>query len=333
MVNARLDLHISTQAHLKVLEDIGMTNSQFDELLEANGDSPSRSPLFNMVDLDGDGLMSYEEFMIAKTLLSIPTKKICQALSKFDKDGNRELYLAKFDHFMRILRQNTNAGSREVDRLHDYKSSGVYRALFKSSNKLSFQKFLHFVKSLQKESLEIQFRAWDTDRSGNLSSSEFALFLVSKVNVNQTLYNKLLKVAHSEAIYNLDEDISLSDFMDFHCLLDHIDEFEKIVCETGHENELNEEELMKCALDVAAIANKWKWCGYSMDCVPRITPPIARALMGLFDADGNGRLSSGEFIMLLRTQSEALDPSGFSLVPLIMGIKGTITNLLEKLGL
>ncbi len=47
----------------------------------------------------------------------------------------------------------------------------------------------------------------------------------------------------------------------------------------------------------------------------------------------NIRLSSGEFIMLLRTQSEALDPSGFSLVPLIMGIKGTITNLLEKLGL
>ncbi len=31
--------------------------------------------------------MSYEEFMIAKTLLSIPTKNFCQALSKFDEDG------------------------------------------------------------------------------------------------------------------------------------------------------------------------------------------------------------------------------------------------------
>ncbi len=31
--------------------------------------------------------MSYEEFMIAKTLSSIPTEQIYEALSQFDKDG------------------------------------------------------------------------------------------------------------------------------------------------------------------------------------------------------------------------------------------------------
>ncbi len=44
------------------------------------------------------------------------------------------------------------------------------------------------------------------------------------------------------------------------------------------------------------------------------------------------RLSSNEFIMLLRTQSEALDPSGFSFVPLLRGMKETITGLLGKRG-
>ncbi len=41
--------------------------------------------------------------------------------------GRGELNLAEFEKFMRVLRRNTNAGNREVDRLHDYKSSGTYR--------------------------------------------------------------------------------------------------------------------------------------------------------------------------------------------------------------
>ncbi len=55
---------------------------------------------------------------------------------------------------------------------------------------------------------------------------EYICFVASPCVVEEELNQPVLQVAHSEAIYNLDGVISLSDFMDFHYLLDHIDELE-----------------------------------------------------------------------------------------------------------
>ena len=47
-----------------------------------------------MVDIDGDGLISYEEYMLFRTLLSLPRRKVYEALANRPAPPHNALTLA-----------------------------------------------------------------------------------------------------------------------------------------------------------------------------------------------------------------------------------------------
>jgi hypothetical protein len=68
------------------------TSLEFEELLERGGaPGPKKSEFMRLVDLNGDGLISYEEFMLFSTLAAIPASKIRIAFQMFDADGSGEI--------------------------------------------------------------------------------------------------------------------------------------------------------------------------------------------------------------------------------------------------
>ncbi|CAN0422460.1 unnamed protein product, partial [Laminaria digitata] len=78
MIDARkrpCRFNITVEAHLQVLEDLGVTQVHLDELTLAKG-GITRDRFLAMVDIDGDGLISYEEYMLFRTLLSLPRRKV-----------------------------------------------------------------------------------------------------------------------------------------------------------------------------------------------------------------------------------------------------------------
>jgi hypothetical protein len=53
------------------------TSLEFEELLERSGaPGTKKSEFMRLVDLNGDGLISYEEFMLFSTLAAIPASKV-----------------------------------------------------------------------------------------------------------------------------------------------------------------------------------------------------------------------------------------------------------------
>ena len=58
------------------------------------------------IDQDGDGLISFSEFIFFSTLLAIPPKYFKVAFNLFDEDGNGSVSANEFKEVMRLLRES-----------------------------------------------------------------------------------------------------------------------------------------------------------------------------------------------------------------------------------
>ena len=78
--------------------------------------STSRSPLarpafFSRFDVEGDGLISFAEFIFFTTLLAIPPDEISAAFRMFDTDSSGALDRDEFRAMMRVLRAQSRHGA------------------------------------------------------------------------------------------------------------------------------------------------------------------------------------------------------------------------------
>ncbi len=81
----------------------------------------SRSPLatpdfFRKFDVEGDGQISFAEFIFFVTLLAIPRGEICAAFKMFDADGSGSLDRAEFRAMFRVLRAQSRQGAAAAGR-------------------------------------------------------------------------------------------------------------------------------------------------------------------------------------------------------------------------
>ena len=67
----RVEQHVDFETHVKTLRTLEITNAEFDQFLELYGCLPPHAKtFFDMVDADGDGLISYAEYSFFCTLLA-----------------------------------------------------------------------------------------------------------------------------------------------------------------------------------------------------------------------------------------------------------------------
>eukprot|EP00752_Nemacystus_decipiens_P009247 g8260.t1 len=228
MLDARERFNITAEAHLQVLSELGVTQIQLDALAEAKG-GISRDSFVAMVDIDGDGLISYEEYMLFRTLLSLPQRKLSIAFRMFDRDDSGAVDSHELESFMEVLRGETNVGRTEGSNRRDGYADVANKLFFagNASGKLTLEQFSMFVRLLQREALVMQFNQCDERGEGLLTATDFAKFLVTKVNADRKMYKEYLRRAESEAIADLKEvDISLEEFLAFQEVLQHLPEME-----------------------------------------------------------------------------------------------------------
>ena len=77
----------------------------------ATSSAHSRPAFFTRFDVEGDGLISFAEFIFFTTLLAIPPGEISAAFRMFDADSSGSLDRDEFRAMMRVLRSQSRHGA------------------------------------------------------------------------------------------------------------------------------------------------------------------------------------------------------------------------------
>ncbi|TYZ58223.1 hypothetical protein PybrP1_007618 [[Pythium] brassicae (nom. inval.)] len=294
---------IDFETHVKALRNLQITNSEFEQFVEIHGGPAREKSFFDLVDADGDGLISYAEYMFFNTLLAIPERQFELAFKMFDSDGNGRLDHREFKHIIDLMRLRTPAGRQ--DRSLKEEDAPVFKHLFGelATETLSYDDFLAFRRALQQEILRIQISSsasficscyttdYDLDGNNELSPREFGMFLVSHVNQNQI--GKW--VERVEELHDMKGTISEQDFINFSVLLEHLDELKVAITISMEDHGLNKEQFQR-ATKAALRGRKSEQL---------VTPLQIDILFALFDLDGDGHLSPKEFIHVMEKRKDA----------------------------
>ncbi|ETW09997.1 hypothetical protein, variant 1 [Aphanomyces invadans] len=265
------DYTMDLQTHLLVLRELNVTCREFETFVETHGGPKAhREAFFDLVDTDGDGLISYPEYMFFMTLLSIPERQFELAFKMFDDDGNGVIDHREFKEIMDLMRLRTPAG-RQDRRLKD-NSTPAFKNLFGEWERdpLTFEKFRAFRNNLKREVMHLHFDHYDVDGSKELSVREFGMFLVSHVKQNE-LDRWVEKV---DKLHGVEMSITEQEFMDFYNFLENLDAMKVAMELVMEKNGLDKEQFFRAT---RAACNGGR---------PLVSRQIVDIIFALFDESG-----------------------------------------------
>jgi Ca2+-binding EF-hand superfamily protein len=172
------------------------------EKKRANKGTPSKlaKRVFSMVDSDGDGLISFQEYIFFNALLQIPRQSIETAFRMFDSDGSGSVDRSEFMHMMNVIESHNPLGgsaqttavstSAAVQRRKDEEKktpeadTSKFECFFGAdgANKLELDAFRAFIVALHEGVLEVEFHRMDSGGKGLLTAEELSLSITSHCN-------------------------------------------------------------------------------------------------------------------------------------------------------
>ncbi|KAG0533838.1 hypothetical protein BDA96_04G227400 [Sorghum bicolor] len=267
------------------------------------------SLFFMLFDTNGDGVISFSEYIFFVTLLSIPESSFNVAFKMFDLDHNGEIDKDEFRKVMTLMRSYNRQGAAHRDGLRfgrkvcqPVEDGGLVEYFFgKDGNEhLHYDKFSSFLKQLHDEIVRLEFSHYDVKSSNTIPVKDFALSMVASADMNYI--DKLL-----DRVDDLDDNLDLKDlritFEEFKAFADlrrRLEPFAMAIFSYGKVNGLlTKQDLKRAASHV---------CGVDL------TDKVVDIIFHVFDANSDGNLSSEEFLRSLqRREGDIRQPatSGF----------------------
>ena len=172
------------------------------EKKRTNKGTPSKlaKRVFTMVDSDGDGLISFQEYIFFNALLQIPRQSIETAFRMFDSDGSGSVDRSEFMQMMGVIESHNPLGgsaqtkavsnSAATQRRKDEEKKGAEAVSSKfecffgtdGTKKLELETFRAFILALHEGVLEVEFHRMDSGGKGLLTAEELSLSITSHCN-------------------------------------------------------------------------------------------------------------------------------------------------------
>ncbi|KAK9947458.1 hypothetical protein M0R45_003082 [Rubus argutus] len=215
------------------------------------------SKFFLLFDTDGDGLISFAEYMFFVTLLSIPESSFTVAFKMFDLDNSGDIDREEFNRVMALMR-NQNNKNKEGQRIKvGVEDGGLLEYFFGKDGKkgLKHERFVQFLRDLHEEVyLALGFAHYDYKSQGTISAKDFALSLVASADLNDV--NKLLIVLTKSAMSHINNiQITYKEFKDFAELRKNLRSFSLAIFSYGEVNGvLTKSDLQRAASKVCGIS-------------------------------------------------------------------------------
>lgn len=264
------------------------------------------SKFFMLFDTNGDGLISFSEYMFFLTLLSIPEINFRTAVRMFDLDGNGTIDREEFTKVMEVMRSRIRRrplrrdGLRTVSKVENVvQNEGLVEFLFREDGKklLKHEDFELFLKELHEEIIRLEFAHYDYWDHGSISAKDFGLSLVAAANLSHiNYYLDCVNALGNEASFK-DCRVSFEEFHNFAELRKQLRPLALAISSYGETYGL----LTKSDFQRAA----------SQVCKVPITNNVIDIVYFIFDINQDGNLSTEEFLGVLERRehgmSEGLD--------------------------
>mmetsp|Transcript_20703 Transcript_20703/g.45212 ORF Transcript_20703/g.45212 Transcript_20703/m.45212 type:complete len:530 (-) Transcript_20703:93-1682(-) len=155
------------EVHLKFLEEIGVTNA----------DLYRNDPFVELVDADGDGIITFEEYVLFVSLLGIPREDLRLVFKIIDSSGDGVLDRSEFAQALAWI--VAQGGNQAVFDITGDQHAHIVEKLFKTKEQISFQDLDYFLIKLHANVSSLEFETFDRGNKGFLKPSEFAVFIRS----------------------------------------------------------------------------------------------------------------------------------------------------------
>jgi len=261
---------------LNISEDGSVGNSNSNSLKE------NLWNIFKSIDQNGDGLLSYPEFIFFTTLLAIPPKYFRIAFRLFDEDGNGRVDKFEFRNIMNMV-QCANPLSKNSSAPVVLQSEISYPVFFGADGKreLEFEEFQGFILNLRDAVLRLQFNMISNGKD-SISAKEYALNVISYTNPeHQRDY-----AARVSSLRESEIRISYEEFQAFNVMLEHLDDVDF----TLRSFVALDQPFTKAQLQQATSA--------ASDV--RLSLNVLDVLFYVFDKNGDGLLDYAEFVEALQ---------------------------------
>ncbi|KAL9313263.1 hypothetical protein ACSQ67_018715 [Phaseolus vulgaris] len=255
----------------------------------------SPSHFFMLFDVDNDELISFQEYIFFVTLLSIPESSFSAAFKMFDRDNDGEIDKEEFKKVMQSLQSHTRQGVHHGDGRRtglkanaSQENGGLVEYLFGKDGKgrLKHDKFVQFIRDLHDEIVRLEFAHYDYKSRKTISAKDFAHSIVASADLSHL--GRLLKLVDelSNDPRFKDVRITFEEFKNFSELRKKLLPFSLAIFSFAEvQGLLTRDDFQRAASHV---------CGLSL------SDNVIEIVFHLFDANGDGSLSTEEFVRVLQ---------------------------------
>ncbi|KAN0024883.1 hypothetical protein ACTFIV_009292 [Dictyostelium citrinum] len=244
---------------------------------------------FKIADVDGDGLISFGEFMFFSTLLSIPESSVPIAFKIMDVNGDGSIDANEFNSILKILSNQSPFAKNTIATAPNTKisSQGFNSHLFgkKGDKRLTLEQFQKFLSQLRRDVLQLEFNFYDPSGKGQISQRDFGLLLISYCKLGQLEQHSKALSSLPNTIDDKNKGISFEQFVSFNTLLDKL-----------HDVELSMD-LYK-GINQPFTKSQFKYVS-KIICNIDPQPEVVNTVYQVFDTDKNGDLAKDEFVEVM----------------------------------
>lgn len=173
--------------------------------------------LFESMDANGDGYISFPEFRFLMSLLTSDPQEVATLFRIVDVDGVGAVALEDFANVLRGVTKD-EAVVRSLLK-PSTRRNGVVRALFGDSanpRKCSFEELDNVIHNIRTEVWKAEFRQYDVEKSDRVTAEEFAELIAHQVlgsHLPYYLVNNIRKMRGTGDVVTLDMWLGLNEVM------------------------------------------------------------------------------------------------------------------------
>ncbi|CAJ1973689.1 unnamed protein product [Sphenostylis stenocarpa] len=250
------------------------------------------SEIFMLFDVDNDELISFKEYIFFVTLLSIQESSFSVAFKMFDKDNDGEIDKEEFKNVMQSMQSHTRQGRHHGDggRTDLVENGGLVEYLFGKDGKgrLKHDKFVQFIRDLHDEIVRLEFAHYDYKSRKTISAKDFAHSIVASADLSHL--GRLLGLV--DELTNdprfKDVRITFEEFKNFAELRKKLLPFSLALFSFAEvQGLLTRDDFQRAASHVCDLS---------------LSDNMVEIVFHLFDANGDGSLSTDEFVRVLQNR-------------------------------